>query len=309
MIIRPLLVGSLPSGRNDYTAPAGTGTVGLPTAGKIFTYADGTSSVAHKEMVEIDYSNSIVMRLPGTFFKLGNLADDNLFYYETPQFPIDPSTLGITYDNAFPIIINKNAGPCNQGSGSGPISCPPHATCIDGECIYNAAYVEEKTNAVIMATGLYTLTKPICACSCADPGCVAGSNCTGCTNTFTTVALGNSIDPTPGTASIGDFYTETQLIASDGTVYPGTYESDTAYINAWNKILVPGQLAKGINESYLKGVQTLRCLACIDAPCPIPCLDCDYRGDCGNATTEALGFAPLLLQTTDQANADDLIFR
>jgi len=247
MIIRPLLVGSLPSGRNDYTAPAGTGTVGLPTAGKIFTYADGTSSVAHKEITAIDFYYVFPQKLIGTWFKLFNGTDAHLFYYAKEGTPIDPASFNVPYDFAYEILITDN--------------------------IINNSYLTQKASeSVIVSTGLFAVGQQEKCCSCT--GCDNnGNSCCGdeccacpgndCRTSVSSVNAISSLNGDGGTANIGGKTVQTELVAPNGTSFGTGYNTDREWEIGWNTEVVPYMKSLGIITHYLKSVMVYPCVCCI----------------------------------------------
>lgn len=255
-------------------------------------FVDGTTSVAHKEMVEIAYDSVAPYELSARWFKLYHPAstDGELFYYQNPGTPIDPATFGVAFDSA-------------------------HAIVLDFKTAHNIGEVQILTNRVILGTGFWVYGVEPCDCSCKDPGCTAGNQCSDpCLTQLTTVAPGTSTDPDPGTAAVGDFYAETQLIAPDGTVYPGTYTSDIDYMNGWNRTLVPTERAKGKRVPYIKLVGSAgrngACqYACVGEEVTIPCDPNKVVWvHCGNSDTSRYGFAPFMLFTDFLSVTDDIPF-
>jgi len=277
MTISASITGSLPTGRNDYTAPPGTGTDGLPTPGKIFTYTDGTSSVAHKEMTSLNFNYAVASSLIGKWFRLFNGTDKHLFYYEEEGSPVDPTSLGVAYDFAYPI---SRVGTCC-------ITCPKGCSCCtkeDKEGDGPPLRIQNATESVIASTGLWTVAakEKCCECDCCPPNLPKRDECCGnptCDTQLFAVASIASDNVDPGTAGYGAEYQVNDVLAPDGTNL-GTAVDDNDFANLWNLKVVPHMAAKGVVVHYFKPISTGFC--CLPCCCQDPvciesgndCYDC-----------------------------------
>jgi len=252
-------------------------------------FVDGTPVVAgSNERTQINYINSVVRTLIGTWFKMFGAADDGiLFYYEKAGVPINPASFGVAYASAIAIPLNERGGNCNTRNCDG--------YCYQDVCYPNASlYVQKITNDIIIGTGDFIQATVTTACI-DDCGkgfvvngwvCPANYPCDGVrepspVSGYTTVGVGDFDPAEGGTAAFGAKYQVTDVLAPDGTNFgPSTGDTEYAYIH--NTKVVPYMATLGVKYHYLKPISAFPCICCIQTVCPAGCIiiDCpDFQED------------------------------
>ena len=259
-------------------------------------FVDGTPVVAgSNERTQINYINSVVRTLIGTWFKMFGAADDGiLFYYEKAGVPINPASFGVAYASAIAIPLNERGGNCNTRNCDG--------YCYQDVCYPNAStYVQKVTNDAIIGTGLFAMGAVDGCCKCNskdDP-----ANCCGPCDTFIAVTDGDFPNAEGGTSAIGSMYQVNDVLAPDGTNF-GTAVDDRDYAYVWNTKVVPHMKALGRPTHYLKSVIAFPCICCIQSICPSGCIIID----CPDFQEDTARVGSLMLQTSYLSVTENLKF-
>ena len=208
------------------------------------TIAEGSASTP--EISKINFKRAIASDLNGKYFTMSDGVtgggDKYLFYYEYNGEVFDPANFGVPFSFAFPIKLAGGCPPPAPANTTPP--CPEPSN----------AYVKEATDAVILSTTIWIISSE-------------GDLYT----QYTAVANKVSDNIDGQTANYGPGNQLETLVAPDGTVYPGTFESDSDWAFAYNTIVVPGELAKGNRIAYVKPVFRKGYPEC---PCPAGDNDC-----------------------------------
>lgn len=302
-----------PTGGSDFSTFTGF------NAGWIWSFADGMPATGIQEVTSIDYRRATVNGLIGTWFKMYNANDDGvLFYYETPNQPVNPDVLGVAYTTAVAINISANgSGGCYQAVGGISFVCPPKSVCIDGECIYNAAGIEAITTDAIIGNGFEITAVPTYPCvdDCgkgyvSNKPCPDSFPCDGPREpvpmAYAAATDGDYPNSTGGTASLGTASQMNDVIAPDGTVFATDIVDDLQYAKIWNANVPAHMAAKGIKTHYLKPITIFPCICCIQTICPGGCIIIDCPDYDPNYATASLG--SVMLQTNYLAITEDLVF-
>jgi len=304
-------------GQVDYTLATDGG---LPNGSKEFTFADGTNDIpGADEVTSIDYKRATAKNLIGTWFKMYTAANDGvLFYYETPNQPINPAALGVAYTTAIAINVSANgSGGCYQAAGGISFACPPKSVCIAGECVYNAAGIEAITTDAIIGNGFKITSVPTYPCvdDCgngyvSNKPCPDGFPCDGPREpppmAYAALTTGDWSNSEGGTSAIGTVSQVNDVIAPDGTVFATDVIDDLQYAKIWNANVPAHMATKGVKIHYLKPVAAFPCICCIQTVCPGGCIIIDCPDYDPNYNTASLG--SVMLQTAHPAITEDLVF-
>lgn len=140
---------------------------------------------------------------------------------------------------------------------------------------------------------------------------------------FTTIWENNTPGETTningGTAAVGDGGVTGELIAPDGTVFPGDYSNPLDYMEGWNSLVVTHQASINQPTYYIKLAHSYGpkqpfivnglsvCYVCVGVTPPSG-HKIIWLGNCGTET-ERYGYLPVFIKTPYEANVERILFR